>query len=302
MDATGFLWYFPAMRRDPSPIPSWQLYGEDSPFPDILHIERIVDRAEGLHWHIAPHRHLHLHQVFLILSGQVRLTVDGHEARATPPVVMNIPRGTVHGFDFAPGTDGFVLTLPVSGFPDLFGTAQGALAPLGRAFVAGAAPGLETAFAALAAEHRGTGPLRVLRLRAGAIALCCSVTESAPVAADGGLAGDPRITAFESLIRDHLDQNRRLADFARALKVSERHLRRLCLQVTGQSAQATIDMIRLREACRLLAYTRMQVQEVGYALGYDDPAYFARAFRRRTGLSPSDYRARLEGQGLFAGG
>jgi AraC family transcriptional regulator, transcriptional activator of pobA len=39
----------------------------------------------------------------------------------------------------------------------------------------------------------------------------------------------------------------------------------------------------------------MRVQEVGFALGYDDPAYFARAFRRLSGLSPSDYRARLEG-------
>jgi AraC-like DNA-binding protein len=38
----------------------------------------------------------------------------------------------------------------------------------------------------------------------------------------------------------------------------------------------------------------MRVQDVGFALGYDDPAYFARVFRRATGLSPGDYRARLE--------
>ena len=129
MDEPGYFRYFPAMEPALTPIPAWQLYGEDSPFPDILHIERIVDRAEGLHWRIAPHRHLHLHQVFLILSGEVRLTMDGRQAEAAPPVVMNIPRGTVHGFEFSAGTEGFVLTLPAANFPDLFATRLGALAP-----------------------------------------------------------------------------------------------------------------------------------------------------------------------------
>ena len=52
---------------------------------------------------------------------------------------------------------------------------------------------------------------------------------------------------------------------------------------------------RLREACRLLAYTRMQVQEVGFALGFDDPAYFVRVFRQGTRLSPTEYRRKIAG-------
>jgi AraC family transcriptional regulator, transcriptional activator of pobA len=295
MDEPGLFRYFPAMTSTPSPIPAWQLYGENNPFPDLLHIERIVDRAEGLHWRIAPHRHLHLHQVFLILSGEVRLTVDGQQTRADPPVVMNIPRGTVHGFDFAAGTEGFVLTLPAANFPELFATRLAALAPLGRAFVAPALNGLDAIFTALAADHSGGSTLRPLRLRAAVMTLGATLAETAPALAAIAPAGDPRIAAFEALIRSQLDQNWTLADYARALAVSERHLRRMCLQATGLSAHALIDTIRLREACRLLAYTRMRVQEVGFALGYDDPAYFARAFRRLSGLSPSNYRARLEG-------
>lgn len=295
MDEPEVFRYFPAMTLVSSPIPVWQLYGEDSPFPDILHIERIVDRAEGLHWRIAPHRHLHLHQVFLILSGEVRLTVDGQQTRADPPVVMNIPRGTVHGFDFSAGTEGFVLTLPAANFPELFATRLAALAPLGQAFVATAPNGLGAIFTALAADHSGGSALRPLRLRAAAMTLGATVAESAPSPAAEVPAGDSRIAAFETLVRSHLDQHWTLTDYSRALAVSERHLRRMCLQATGLSAHALVDTIRLREACRLLAYTRMRVQEVGFALGYDDPAYFARAFRRLSGLSPSDYRARLDG-------
>jgi AraC family transcriptional regulator, transcriptional activator of pobA len=294
MDEPGDFRYFPAMAPASTPIPAWQLYGEDSPFPDLLHIERIVDRAEGLHWRIAPHRHLHLHQVFLILTGEVRLSLDGLQTRAAPPLVMNIPRGTVHGFDFAAGTDGFVLTLPAVDFPELFAARSRALGPLGRAFVAPAPAGLEVAFTALAADHAGGSALRPLRLRAGALALGCTLADTAPDRAAHAATGDPRIAAFEALVRGHLDQGWTLTDYARALALSERHLRRLCLDATGLSAHALVETIRLREASRLLAYTRMRVQEVGFALGYDDPAYFARAFRRSSGQSPSDYRARLE--------
>jgi hypothetical protein len=39
---------------------------------------------------------------------------------------------------------------------------------------------------------------------------------------------------------------------------------------------------------------------VGYQLGFEDPAYFSRAFRRHLGESPRDYRARLEASGRAA--
>ncbi len=295
MDEPGIFRYFPDMAPRPSPIPAWQLYGEDNPFPDILHIERIVDRAEGLHWRIPPHRHLHLHQVFLILSGEVRLTADGQHFQAATSVMMNIPRGTVHGFDFAAGTEGYVLTLPAANFPELFATRLAALSPLGRAFIAPAAPELAAIFIALAAVHGGSSALRHLRLRASAMMLGSLVAETAPPQDTENHVGNPRIAAFETLIRSHLDQQWTLADYSAKLAVSERHLRRMCLQATGMSAHMLVETIRLREACRLLAYTRMRVQEVGFALGYDDPAYFARAFRRVSGVSPSNYRTRLDG-------
>jgi AraC family transcriptional regulator, transcriptional activator of pobA len=296
MDEAGLFRYFPAMTPASSPIPAWQLYGEDSPFPDILHIERIVDRAEGLHWRIAPHRHLHLHQVFLILSGEVKLTMDGRQVEGSPPLILNIPRETVHGFDFAAATDGYVLTLPAADFPELFAPSSEPVTALGKAFAAPATAVLEAQFSTIAALHAEAGALRRLRLRAAALTLCCAVADLVPssLPAAVGVASDPRIAAFEALVRSHLDQHWQLDDYARALAVSERHLRRMCVTATGLSARALVETIRLREASRLLAYTRMRVQEVGFALGFDDPAYFARVFRRGMGLSPGDYRARLD--------
>ena len=74
---------------------------------------------------------------------------------------------------------------------------------------------------------------------------------------------------------------------------TERHLARLCRDGAGASPQALIHAAVLREACRMLAYTRLQVAEVGHRLGFDDPAYFSRFFQRGTGVSPRAYRARI---------
>lgn len=295
MDEAGKFWHFPAMSH--SPIPAWNLYGEDSPFPDLLHIERIVDRAAGLDWRIAPHRHLHLHQVFLLTSGGGRLTIDGTAQALAPPVLINLPRGVVHGFAFAAGTEGFVMTLPATDFPELFGPEAETAPALARVWLGPVPAAVAARFEPVAALHEGPGPFRRLRLRAAALDLGCAVAEvaSAPTAAP--LPADPRMAGFEALIRRELASGWQLADYARALALSERHLRRLCRSATGLSAHAYLEGVRLREACRLLAYTRMQVQEVGYALGFEDPAYFGRVFSRVTGLSPGAYRARLEGGG-----
>lgn len=53
------------------------------------------------------------------------------------------------------------------------------------------------------------------------------------------------------------------------------------------------SIARLTEARRLLAFTLLPVAEIGYRLGFPDPAYFSRRFRAATGESPSVYRARF---------
>lgn len=272
-------------------IPTWQLYGEASPFPDLLHIERIVDRAAGMDWTIAPHRHINLHQIFLIRAGVVDLSLDGIRLAPTPPVVINIPPGTVHAFTFAAGTEGHVLTLPPADFPELFGHEMAALL---RPF-AMPGTGLEASLDLIAARHAESGPLRRLRLRAATIELCCELASRGDGAAEANAL--PHIPQLEALIRAHLADGWQVTDYAKALGLSDRHLRRLCLEVTGLSTHGFIAATRLREACRLLAYTRMQVQEVGFALGFDDPAYFVRVFRQGMDLSPTEYRRRIAAAG-----
>jgi YesN/AraC family two-component response regulator len=61
----------------------------------------------------------------------------------------------------------------------------------------------------------------------------------------------------------------------------------------GMSFQDYLCNLRVTEARRLLENYTMPIADIGAAVGFDDPSYFARVFRRAVGQSPSDYRASL---------
>lgn len=292
-----------AIRHNPDmtqaiapPIPAYALYGEDRPFPDILHIEGIRARAAGLDWAIAPHRHLHLHQFILVTSGRVRLTIATRKHDLVPPALVSIPRGMVHGFIFEAGTEGYVLTVPVREVPNLLEDGAETARALSRLAVVAADDDCLRRMQEIATVHGAPGPFRATRLRALVTGLACHILDLS--GADPETAPprrDPRLIRFESLVWQHYRERWSPSDYARAMAISLRHLTRLCRDGTGLSVQGYIDALTFREACNLLVYTRMGVAEAGYHLGFDDPSYFSRAFRRHVGFSPGAYRARFDG-------
>ncbi len=286
----------PAQVSVPQAIPAWHLYGEASAFPDVLHIELITDRAAGLDWQIAAHRHPQLHQFFLVQAGEARIMLDGQSLAEKPPFLLNVPAGVVHGFAFTAGTIGWVLTVPVPTLPDLLGIAKAGETPLGQAAVVPVTAAMTALFSQIDQEHGSSHPARSEMLRALATHLGCLVLRGMDAAPPGGKARpDPRFQRFQTLLDRHLRDQWRLRDYAREVGVSERHLARICRAATGRPAAEIIEAAVIREACRLLAYTRASVATVGYSLGFDDPSYFSRAFRRRMGLSPAAYRAGFDG-------
>jgi len=81
----------------------------------------------------------------------------------------------------------------------------------------------------------------------------------------------------------------KLARVAGTLFVSERTLKRR-LQEEDASFQNLVDQVRLERAGELLTSTGMNLSQIADALGYADAANFTRAFKRWTGISPSQYR------------
>ena len=93
-----------------------------------------------------------------------------------------------------------------------------------------------------------------------------------------------------SLIGSLLTRNRLDIDLvAEAAGLSRRTLQRR-LQARGASYAGLVERTRLRLAADWLARTLMPIGEIAALLGYRDGGNFSRAFRRRTGMTPQQYR------------
>jgi AraC-like DNA-binding protein len=75
------------------------------------------------------------------------------------------------------------------------------------------------------------------------------------------------------------------------LHLSSGYLSDMIKSQTGKSAQEHIHLYLLEAAKALLAASELSVAQTAYQLGFEYPQYFSRLFRRKTGLSPSQFRA-----------
>jgi len=81
-----------------------------------------------------------------------------------------------------------------------------------------------------------------------------------------------------------------LDELAAVTGLSPWHLQRLCVAATGLSPHDHLELIRVREACRLLRLGE-QPGAVAGATGFCDQSHFSRCFKKRTGTTPSRYAA-----------
>ena len=72
--------------------------------------------------------------------------------------------------------------------------------------------------------------------------------------------------------------------------LSEYHFIHLFREYTGFSPHAYVTRLRLDKAKDLMVSTTMNISEIAFAVGYANPLYFSRLFKRHTGLSPSRFR------------
>lgn len=85
-----------------------------------------------------------------------------------------------------------------------------------------------------------------------------------------------------------------LIEMAQIENLTERTLIRH-LKAQGHSYKELVDTVRMERACWLLEQTKMTVEQVSDALGYEDPSNFSRTFKRWMGLIPSHYRQQHHG-------
>jgi AraC-like DNA-binding protein len=108
----------------------------------------------------------------------------------------------------------------------------------------------------------------------------------APIASGKGL----HVEAVINYMLEHLTQSLSLDDFADYAAMSRSYFSSQFREKTGYAVMDYFIRLKIQKACELLETTEMKVVEISHYLGYKDPYYFSRLFKKISGISPSYYR------------
>jgi AraC family transcriptional activator of pobA len=248
-------------------------------------------------------------QCVYLTSGAVVRELEDSRGMFSGPVVILIPSGTIHAFKFRAESQGYVLTfdlaslLSQTGAPHQGPIAQMFSLPRTIDLTADAALGARLAqiFGSLLQEFRQPDGYKspVIGWLASSVlwvlaAHPASHSSTSKPAARDDLA---RLWRFRQLVERRYPQHWPVTRYARQLAVSATSLNRLCRSLTGITAFELIQQRVALEARRRLVYAPMSVAAIAAELGFKDPAYFSRFFRKHSGMSPATFRRRQDAGG-----
>lgn len=101
---------------------------------------------------------------------------------------------------------------------------------------------------------------------------------------------DSVVRECENWLRKHYREPNCVSRVVARAKIPERSLKRRFKSATGKSLLEQVQGLRVEEAKCILETTHDPVEEVCFKVGYEEPAFFRRLFKRLTGLTPSQYR------------
>lgn len=257
---------------------------EVKPALSLVHLKHVGTtsrwRNEAMRSHATP-RLIH------ITKGQGRITVAGLTNGYGPNNLILIPPHTMYGIEIGPTVFAQMMALPDdAGMP---------AKPFHlRLRDVGPQKELQSYFEAIERELQPGGDARAVT----SYQVLLSIFIERQLAIHGATASDTRrdtataklVARYTSLIAQEFRSDWTVAHYADALHVTPTHLTRCCQQTCSQSALKILNERIHYEACLLLRDTRTPVQDIATRLGFHSAAYFTRAFKEKTGATPTDFR------------
>lgn len=109
---------------------------------------------------------------------------------------------------------------------------------------------------------------------------------------------DELIKTAQLYIESSLNERISIARLSEKLAIGRRNFDRRFIKATGNTPVEYIQRVRVEAAKKAFETSRKTINEVMYAVGYEDVKAFRELFRKITGLSPMDYRNRFNKSGL----
>ena len=234
---------------------------------------------------------MHLHGFYEIIwfqKGSGTHYVDFNQYAIAPGTIIFISPGQIHSFDTKHDQEGYVLKICAELFDDFVSLSCVTVQDKDSA-------ALEMLIGAMQEELKkedSLGHREALHalVKLFLIMVRRSYAEINPSAPNPHKVSYKAFLNFRKLIEENYCRLHTVKDYASLLNVSSKTL---TLYVNECSKYSPLELINNRiilEAKRLLRYSVLSVKEIAFRLGFEDPSYFAKFFKRLVKQSPADYR------------
>ena len=103
------------------------------------------------------------------------------------------------------------------------------------------------------------------------------------------------ISSAIHFMKENIEKKLSLDEIAKHVGYSTSHFLTLFNKRTGYSPLAYFNQLKIQQACQLLDFTNMKINQIGYKIGIEDTYYFSRLFRKIMGVSPREYKKMRKG-------
>ena len=282
---------FPGQRSAVLPRPVVSAWLEDDPLLSLVPSDagfypqaqwHYVERPEGTPQLVLIH----------CLQGEGWLEIGGINWRVQPGQAIAIPAGEAHAYGAKDDNPWTIYWVHMAGaktgrVAQMLGvdTAR----PL---FNPGFDPALPPLYEAIISQlSRGYASTILLdaSLSLGRLVARLALNTARPEG--GGTSATARIERTLSLMEQNLEGQIRVADLAEQAKMSPSHFAAVFKRKTGFAVLDYFVRLKMQRAGYLLDSTSHSIKVIAAELGFDDPLYFSRCFRRVHNCSPSEYRS-----------
>lgn len=277
------------------------------PGAEVFDLSALPRRAHGHGLDPYAAKRPAFHELIALRGGSLRCSLDFSACEMTAGDWLWVRPGQVHQYDSDLRSADGVVVLFTPGFltPATIEAAH-VDQPVWRAQLTPAdsdAPALDAVLQLLRSEYGRPADLP-LEIRIDVVRHLLSVLvlrlSQAQGVREAAGSGNEAFRRFQRAVERGFARSHRVEDYAHALGYSVRTLTRATRSAVGSGAKAFIDDRVLLEARRLLWHTDLPATAVGDRLGFPDATVFTRFFRRRTGETPTAFRARARGRGKGA--
>lgn len=284
-------------------IQNYVVYGETEEMlsPAFVHCHQMEVTGKSHNWHIKPHIHSNLFQIFLMENGKTFFIGEHVRVELNKPSILTMPENTLHEFRQEKGARGTVISISYALMEELLEHYPRGLTDLEKMQLFQQSDD-QTVFDQIFALGRaiddelkkdrigktvnirsllGLVLIRILRLKQEKFPAQLPSTHDLNYI---------HFKAFQNNIKQTNSSRKQIREYALELQMTPVHLNRICQSVAGKSALQVVRDYVILEAKRHLSYSSYSIAEIAHLLDFKEPNYFSRFFKKATGMSPKDFR------------